>query len=233
MTIGDLINIGMSEITSPYVLILQEDLCINNFKFNAMIANKLIEFNQFCVCPRLMTDDMQGLPVRLTPSFKGANFEVDSSLGMVDKVATLYPVDLNGFYDYKKFVHLGGFDYTITSPYWQKTDLFFRAWLWGERINVCAAFTLAYSGEVPMEDHTANDSYLQFYLKNILPRFKNDHGEIALSSFWKFHSRSSCGLNESARLFLRARKWIKINRYRFKMDSASLMENWGTVGEVK
>ncbi len=233
VTVGDLINVGMAEIESPYVLLVQEDMCIDNFKFNATLANKLMEFGQFCVCPRLMTDDMQGLPVRFMPSMKDFQFDVDSSLGLVDKAATMYPVDLNGFYDYKKFVQLGGFDYTITSPYWQKTDLFFRAWLWGEKVNLSAAFSLSYSGEVPIENRTTDISYLMFYLKNILPAFKNDHGEISLSSFWRFHSRSSCGINEAARLFFRARKWVKVNRYRFKMDAVSLMENWGTVGEIK
>ncbi|MCR5763560.1 MAG: hypothetical protein K6G00_09290 [Treponema sp.] len=232
-TKGDLLNLGMSEVKTPYVLIIHEDLCIDGFKFSTVLAKKLIEFDCFCVCPRLLTPEQQVLPVRFTPSIKKNSFEVDSSLGVVDKVATLYPFDLTGFYDTKKFLQLGGFDSSIDSQYWQKLDFFVRSWLWGERTFLSSAFTLTYSSENFVEDRTADYSSQQFYLKNLLPVFKNDHCEIKRLSFFSFKNHSACGFSESGRLFNKIRSWVKDNMYRFKMDAVSLTEHWNEVGELK
>ena len=232
-TKGDLLNLGMEEIKSPYVLVIHEDLCIDGFKFTTVLAKKLIEFNCFCVSPRLMTPDQQVLPVRFTPSVKNGSFESDSSLGVVDKAATLYPFDFTGFYDTKKFLQLGGFDSFIESPYWQKLDFFFRAWLWGEKIFLSSAFSLTYSSEIFVEDRTLDYSSQQFYLKNLLPVFKNDHCEIKRFSYFSFKSHSAWGFGESRKLFNQIRKWIKDNMYRFKMDAVMLTENWNGLGELK
>lgn len=232
-TKGELLNLGMTEIKSPYVLIIHEDLCIDGFKFSTVLAKKLIEFNCFCVGPRLLTSDQQLLPVRFTPSIKKNSFEVDSSLGVVDKAATLYPLDLTGFYDTKKFLQLGGFDPSIESAYWQKLDLFFRAWLWGEKVFLSSAFSLTYDSECFTEDKTSDYSSQKFYLKNLLPVFKNDHCEIKRISFFSFKNHSACGFSESGKLFNQIRAWVKDNMYRFKMDAVTLTEHWNELGELK
>ncbi len=223
---GELVNLGMGEVDSPYALVLHDDLCIQNFKFNRSLAQKLSEFNIFCVAARLLNSNRQGIPVRFTPKVKNFVFDVESSLSVVDRALTLSPLDLAGFYDVNTFKMLGGFDYTIEAPYWQEMDLFFRAWLWGEKIQLSSAFALEFLDELPVYDHTAEISYLKFYLKNLLPDFKRDHGEISMASFLSFKARSRCGLNEALMLFTKARDWVKLNRFRFKTDAVSLLENW-------
>lgn len=232
-TKGDLINLGMTEIQTPYVLIIHEDLCIDGFKFSPILAKKLISFNCFCVSPRLLTSDQQVLPVRFSPSVRKSAFDIESSLGVVDKSATLYAFDITGFYDTKKYFQLGGFDSSIEAPFWQKLDLFFRAWLWGEKVFLSSAFSLVYSTEISVEDKTADYSYLQFYLKNLLPVFKNDHCEIKRFSFFSFKNHSACGFGESGKLFGIVRGWVKDNMYRFKTDAVLLTENWNELGDVK
>lgn len=232
MNDGELVNLGMGEVDSPYALVLHDDLCVQNFKFSRTLVQKLVECRIFCVAARLLNTDRQGIPVRFTPKVKSMVFDVESSLAVVDKALTLYPFDLAGFYDVNTFRLLGGFDYTIEAPYWQEMDLFFRAWLWGEKIQLSSAFTLEFFDELPVSDRTANISYLQFYLKNLLPNFRRDHGEISLASFPSFKMRSHCGLNEAFRLFCRARDWVKLNRFRFKRDAVSLLENWNLEEEA-
>lgn len=232
-TKGDLLNLGMAEVKSPYVLVVHEDLCIDGFKFSTVLAKKLMEFNCFCVSPRLLSPEQQVLPVRFTPNINKSSFEIESSLGVVDKAATLYPFDLTGFYDTKKFLQLGGFDSSIESPYWQKLDFFVRSWLWGEKIFLSSAFSLTYSSESFAEDKTSDYSSQQFYLKNLLPVFKNDHCEIKRFSFFSFKNHSACGFSESGKLFSQIRSWVKDNMYRFKMDAVTLTEHWNELGEFK
>ncbi|MBQ9538144.1 MAG: hypothetical protein IJU95_02645 [Treponema sp.] len=227
MSDGALVNLGMGELDSPYALVVHDDLCVQDFKFSRSLAQKLSDFNAFCVAARLLNSDRQGVPVRFTPKVKNSVFDVETSLAVVDKAMTLYPLDLAGFYDVNAFKMLGGFDYTIESPYWQEMDLFFRAWLWGEKIQLSSAFTLGFFDEVPVYDRTADISYLKFFLKNLLPSFKRDHGEISIASFPSFKARSRCGMNEALTLFNAARDWVKLNRFRFKTDAASLLEGWG------
>ena len=160
MSDGDLVNLGMGEIDTPYALVLHDDLCVQDFRFSRSLAQKLSDFGIFCVAARLLNNERQGIPVRFTPNVKNSVFDVESSLSVVDKSMTLYPFDLAGFYNVGTFKALGGFDHTIESPYWQEIDLFFRAWLWGEKILLSSAFTLSFFDELPASDRTADISYL-------------------------------------------------------------------------
>jgi len=227
VTAGDMLNLGMSMATAPYVLVLQDDMCMDDILFNPQLAKKLIALNDFCVCPRLTTSTFQSIPVRFFPTAEKSVFTVASSLSIQEGDVTLYPADLAGFYDRNKYIQLGGADYTISSAYWQKVDLFCRAWLWGERVSVQTSFSFSYSGDVPEENQTVDSSYLRFYIKNLLPVFKNDHAEIPLSSFFAFRARRSCSFRDALELFGLARKWTEKNKYRFKKDAATLIQDWG------
>ncbi len=227
MSDGELVNVGMGVIDSPYALILHDDLCVQDFKFSRPLAQKLSDFKVFCVAARLLNGDRQGIPVRFSPKVQNLVFDVESALAVVDKAMTLYPLDLAGFYDVNTFKMLGGFDYTIGSPYWQEMDLFFRAWLWGEKVQLSSAFTLEFFDGLSAADRTADISYLKFFLKNLLPVYRRDHGEIPLTSFPSFKARSRCGMNEALALFNSARDWVRLNRFRFKTDAVQLLEGWG------
>ena len=224
---GDMVNLGMAEAESDFVLVLYDDLCLDGLSLSPVLFKKLLSEQTFCTVPRLMADQYRHLPVRFIPAVSRAMLTIESSSAANDGDATLYAFDWVGLYSRRTFIQLGGADYTISSAYWQKLDLFFRAWLWGERVQVAAGFSASYSGEIPVEDQTADLSYLRFYLKNLVPVFVNDHAFIRASSFFPFKARSSCGFGETMRQFRDARRWTNENRYRFKTDAASLIEQWG------
>ncbi len=226
VTPGDMLNIAMGEAKTDYVLVVQDDLCVENLQFPPLLVKKMISLNHFCVCPKLFTSKISTLQVKHSPSVKKSVFKVESSASLTENVNTLYASDLAGFYNREKYIQLGGADYTIETPYWQKLDLFFRSWLWGEFTCVEPGFVFTYAGELPQENQTVDYSYLRFYLKNLLPVYRKDHAEIPLTSFFAFNSRSSVGMSEKISIFRDAQKWTYKNRYRFKKDAVSLIENW-------
>lgn len=229
VTDGDLINIGMSEVTEPHVLVLRDTLLFARDALTARLAEKLLAASPYCVAPRLLCPSVPPFPVVFAPSVRDAMLDVEPSSVISDGAPTLYPFDNIGLYDRAAFIRLGGYDYTITSPYWQNLDLSFRAWLWGERITVSTAFNLPYAERPPSGDVTANLGSSRFYLKNLVPQFVDDHGVIPRSSFWVYLRRSSCGFFETLRQFGDARQWVAQNKYRFRRDAAYLVEHWGDV----
>ena len=224
---GEMLNIAFDRATTDYVLVVQEELCGENFIFNSSLAEKLISKKLFCVAPRLVSESGQRIPVVFCPDVRKGKLSVEEETSMTDSQFTLYPYDYAGFYNRETFCLLGGYDYTITSEYWQKLDLFVRSWLWGEKISISNVLELTYAESVPEEDRTVELSYLRFYLKNILPVFVSDHARISKSSFLRFKFGNSCGFVESWHQFKDAIRWTSYNQYRFKTDIISLIENWG------
>jgi len=226
VTDGDLVNIGISESCGDYVLVLRDTLRIPPGILTPNLTSRLTESGAYCIVPRLITQEKQGLPVQYIPMAERSKLRVAASATVMDGMKTLYPFDYIGLYNRQKFIQLGGFDYTITSSYWQNLDLSFRAWLWGETISLSTKFQLEYGQTVPVEDSTTDQSYLRFYLKNLLPRFKADHGMIPMPSFFIFLGSSSLGFFESRKQFMDARRWVDKNKFRFRFDAVSIIENW-------
>lgn len=223
---GELINVGMQEIESDYVLVLRDTISISNFILKSNVAQKLAEKNVFCYVPRMFVNKNQLIPLNFIPSVKKGVLDIEISSNIYDECPTLFPIDYIGFYNCKKFIQLGGFDYTIKSSYWQNLDMAFRAWLWGEEIKMTTSFYLNYLDEGPQKDETSNLYQYRFFLKNLLPIFKHDHGEIPFTSLFSTIFRSSCGLIESIHQFMDAKKWVSLNQFRFKRDAVDLITNW-------
>ena len=223
---GDLINMGMSEVDSEYVLVIKDTINVPGGILLPNLAERLTKDSVYCVVPRMLNYEKQSIPIQFVPSALKGKFRVDSFSYVVDGMPTLYPFDYVGLYNRDKFIKLGGFDYTITNPYWQNLDLSLRAWLWGERIQLSTTFQLSYTTDEPIENYTPDLSYLRFYLKNILPKFKADHGVISPLSFFLFMMNSSCGVIESIRQFSDAKNWVEKNKYRFTCDVQNLIEMW-------
>lgn len=229
VTEGDLINIGMSEVDADYVLVMRDTVSFASDTLTVRLAEKLMEGNPYCVVPRLICPGMPSFPIVFTPSVRDSMLDVEAVSTISDGVHTLYPFDFIGLYNRQTFIRLGGYDYTITSGYWQNLDLSFRAWLWGERITLSTVFNLSYQEEPPLADTTANLSSSRFYLKNLVPEFVDDHGVIPRSAFWVYLRRSSCGFFETLRQFNDARFWVDKNKYRFRHDAADIVEQWGNL----
>lgn len=223
---GELINLAMSEIDSDYVLVLRDSLYIPSGVVLANLAERLTNEKKYCIVPRLMDKNKNGLYTLFTPGAEKSHFVIDSSSFVTDHKKTIYPKDFIALYDRKKFIQLGGFDYTIKSAYWQNLDLAMRSWLWGEETCLTTMLQFSYIEEPPVEDRTINLDYLRYYLKNEVPKYKAQQAYIKHSSFIKFLFRSSCGYLEAKRQFKAASQWVEKNKYRFKMDLQTFIKNW-------
>ena len=229
VTDGELINIGISEVKAPYALVLRDNISFSSQILTPQLSENLIKDETFCVVPRLISESNPSFPVIFSPTVVNSVFKTESSAIVKDGEPTLYPFDYIGLYNRQKFVLSGGYDYTITSSHWQNLDLSFRAWLWGEKFLLSTAFSLIYEGEPPVSDISADQSYTRFYLKNLLPRFYDDHAAIPRSSLFVYLSRSGAGFIESLNQFADARYWVDKNKYRFRFDAKYLTENWGKI----
>lgn len=225
-TDGEMINLAISEIHSDYILVLRDNLYIPSGVILPNLAERLTQEGIFCVVPRLLDKNKNGLLTHYTPGAEKSHFVIDNSVLVKDGLKTIYPMNNVAIYNRKKFIQLGGFDYTIRSPYWQTLDLAVRSWLWGEETKLTTLLQLSYIDETPVEDKTVNLDYLRYYLKNELPKFKYEKGFIKRSSFFKFSLHSSCGLIEARKQFNAAKVWVEKNKYRFRMDLQTFIENW-------
>lgn len=223
---GEIINIAMGEVSSDYVLVLRDNLYIPSGIILTHLAERLTKNEIYCVVPRLFDSNKNALPCSFTPSAEKSNFKINRSSLAGDGLKTLYPYDYIALYNRKKFIRLGGFDYTIKSPYWQNLDLAMRSWLWGEETKLTTLLQFTYLEEVNLENKTRNMDYLYCYLKNELPKYRNELGIIKKSSFLQFLFHSSCGFIEAKRLFKEAKEWVFKNRFNFKMDLQILITTW-------
>ena len=226
---GELINLAMSEIDSDYVLVLRDSLYIPSGVVLSNLAERLTSSQIYCVVPRLMDKNKNGLYTLFTPGAEKSHFVIDSSSYVTDGKKTIYPKDYVALYNRKKFIQLGGFDHTIKTPYWQNLDLAVRSWLWGQETKLTTMLQFSYIDEPTIEDQTINKDYLKYYLKNEVPKYKNEAAFIKNSSFPKFLFRSSCGYLEAKKQFNAAKQWVEKNKYQFKMDLQTFIKNWQQV----
>ncbi len=227
VTDGDLVNIAMNEVQSEYVLILRDTLDIKSDVMTPILFSNLTAEKSFCICPRLMLRGNVSFPVVSSPSSRKSVFDVESSAKVTDGAGNLFPYDLVALFNRKKFIALGGYDYTIESNYWQNLDLSLRSWLWGEKTIMSTSFAISYATDVEQVDSTASQYSNRFYLKNLLPRFVRGEGVIPLSSFLLYLPRSGCGFFEAWRQFKDARRWVSDNKFRFRLDAVTLVQRWG------
>ena len=226
---GQLINLAMSEVDADYVLVLRDNLYIPSGIILPNLAERLIKDNYYCVVPRLIDSGKNSIPVQFIPSVEKKHFTVEGIASVTDGTKTIYPFDFVALYNRKKFINLGGFDYTIQNPYWQNLDLGLRSWLWGEQTRLTTMLHFAYIDEIPLIEKEINLDYLRYHLKNELPKYKNDSAYVSRLSFFGFKNHSSCGLLEARRQFNDARKWVERNKFKFKMDLTQFIENWSSL----
>jgi hypothetical protein len=105
-------------------------------------------------------------------------------------------------------------------------DFGFRAWLWGEEIRSSHALKLAYEGEIPSEDNTAEENYRRFYLKNLAPAFHGDHAHLPWGSFPGYFFKSGEDIFTAWEDFAESRRWVNTNRFRWHSDARILTESW-------
>lgn len=226
VSIGEMINTGIAETSSPWVFVVWNDIRISPSSVPARILSKLKDDGNLCTAPVFLNQKLEQLPVQMVPAVNRHSFQVESMPCFRDGSPSVYPFDFVGIYNREKLIRLGGFDYTIRNPYWQNLDFGFRAHLWGEKILLSNGFRLSYDGDVPSEDITADSAYMRFYLKNLAPVFRKDEAFLPLSRFFSYAAKSGTNIIDSWSYFRMVRKWVRVNKFRFVQDAARITETW-------
>ncbi len=226
VTVGEMINTGIAETDSPFVFVVWNDIRVSASSITARLVERLSGENAFCIAPVLTSQKLESMPVQMVPAINRHSFQVEPMPCFRDNSPTIYPFDFTGIYNREKFIQLGGFDYTITNPYWQNLDFGFRSHLWGEQILISSTFRLMYDGEVPSEDITPDSSYIRFYLKNLAPVFRRDEAFLPFSRFFSYAGKSGTNLFEAWNYFRQVRTWIRVNKFRFVQDAEKITEIW-------
>ena len=60
-----------------------------------------------------------------------------------------------------------------------------------------------------------------------------EQGYLKKNSFLVFLGHSSCGIMEARRQFNAVKIWVEKNKFRYKMDLQSLIQNWSQNDENK
>jgi hypothetical protein len=243
VSLGEQINLGASEISSPLFFVFWNDLRILSSGGASRMAERLFlgqedrgegqktMYKRLCTVPLIQHSHFETLPTITAPAMFKRSVKTLRFTPVREGQDSLYPFDGVGIYDRTRFIRLGGFDGTLKSAYWQLMDFGFRACLWGEQIGATQMVRLSYDGETPPEDSTADESCLRFYLKNLAPVFKGDYAYIPLRRFPAYFWRAGKGLFPALDDFAKGRRWVRTNRFRFRTDARAITELWGS-GEL-
>lgn len=242
---GAQINLGSSELSSPLFFVIWNDLRFLHSGGASRMAERLLLFQEelykgegqksgykrLCTVPVIQNSHFETLPTLAAPAIFRSTVKTLLFPPTREGQPSLYPFDGVGIYDRERFIQLGGFDSTLKSIYWQLMDFGFRAHLWGEQINATQLIRLSYDGETPPEDSTTEESYRRFYLKNLAPLFHGDYAYIPLRRFpaylWRTGGDPFIAWDE----FSTGRRWVRINRYRFRSDARAITEMWEDLSE--
>ncbi len=226
LTTGEMINIAMSETSSSCVLVIWSDMNLLDKSFNIKLFEKLSEKKTICIAPLLIDENNDRMPVQIVPSITNMDFSTEQFLCHRDLVKTLYPVDFMGLYDREKFIRIGGFDYTISNPYWQNLDFAFRANLWSYEFLISTSLRFAYSLETPIEDSTADSSYIKFYLKNLAPLVEARGARLPKRLFFSYAKKSGLNPMNAYKQFSSVRNWVNENKHSFVKSPHKLISEW-------
>jgi hypothetical protein len=246
VSLGEQINLAVSELSSPLFFVLWNDLRILHGGGAARMAERLFlwpedpdrgsdsgsRYKQLCTVPLIQNVHFETLPTIIAPALFRRTVKTHFFIPLREGMPSLYPFDGVGIYDRERFIRLGGFDTTLKSPHWQLMDFGFRAHLWGETIKGTQMIRLSYNGEAPTEDSTTEDSYRRFYLKNLAPVFRGDTAHIPIRCFPAYFFRTGGDPFAAWEEFFRGRRWVKTNRYFFRCDARAIADLWEDIEEV-
>lgn len=226
LNIGEQINVGVQEATHSWCAVLWSDYRIDPDTLSLSFQSMRNEPPVLCIAPWVFSEKHIPLPVLHVPAYHKNKLKVLSIVPQKEEALDLFPFDYCGLYHKETFVRLGGYDYHLPNPYWQKLDFGFRAFLWGEKIICRKRFNGLYYESDAVEDTTPDESYRIFFLKNLALVFTGDRCELPARKFFPFYFHSGAGILSAYREFRAAKRWVEINAYRFKMDSQTVTELW-------
>lgn len=224
--LGIKINIGMRESCAPFVFVLWNDMRLATSTLSSRFFDRVVELGASCLVPTLNDATGSPLPSISHPAQSGASFKVVQLPPKSDGEKSLFAFDSCGIYSKEKFSLLGGFDWTLSNPYWQKLDFGMRTWLWGEDIRYAQALKLNYESPPPSDDTTPDEDYGRFWLKNLAPVYKGDSATLPGSRLWRFILRARINPKAAYDEFRLAKDWVSACSYRFKDDASGLADLW-------
>jgi hypothetical protein len=240
ISLGEQINLAVSELSSPLFFVIWNDLKIISGGGASRMAERLFlsqealqkaegngsAFKRLCTVPVIQNSRCETLPTLIAPAVNRNIVKTLTFAPLKEGQPGLYPFDGVGIYDRDRFIRLGGFDGSLKNPHWQLMDFGFRSFLWGEEISVTQQVKISYNGEVPALDNTPEASYRRFYLKNLAPVFHGDYAHLPLRRFPGYFIHSGGDPFSAWEEFSEARRWVKTNRYRFRNDARGITDLW-------
>ena len=226
VSVGEKINMAIAESNGTFNLVLWNDTKCSPSTITRKLLGRVAKKDALCTVPVMQNQKNETLPTIRSPAFYRKQLKVLPSQPTTDGAPSIYPYDYCGIYQKERFTLLGGFDYLLTNPYWQKLDLGFRSFMWGEKISCDTTFRMGYLADPPAEDATRDDSYKLFFLKNLAIRYGGDSGYIPRSRFLSYLIKSGGDVFSAMREFRNVRRWVEINKYRFTFDARSITELW-------
>ena len=245
ITLGEQINLAVSELSSPLFFVLWNDIRILHSSGASRMAERLFWSKEeqartghenlvkrLCTVPAIQNSRFETLPTLIAPAFFERTVKTLFFVPQRESMPSLYPFDGMGIYGRDRFVRLGGFDASLKSIHWQFMDFGFRAYLWGEEIRSTQLVRLSYNGEVPLKQNAVDESYRRFYLKNLAPVFRGDSAHLPWRGFFTYMFRLRRFFLQALLEYKAGRRWITLNRYRFRNDARSLTDLWN-YGEIE
>jgi len=196
-TAGECLNVGIAEARAPLVLCLWSDMRLA--RIPPELADSLERSASICTVPLCYNSTHHTIPSWQSPVLKRRKLTVAYRIPRQDEEPTLFPFDYCGIYNTERFLRAGGFDPSMSNPYWQKLDFGFRCFLWGERISGSTRVSLRYTATPPTDNSTPDRSYKLFFLKNIAVRMHREMGVLPTRFFLDYLVHSDVSPVESLR----------------------------------
>lgn len=226
LSIGQYINIVAKEMSGEYFLIVWDNINQIQGGGSKNILERVSSNNSLLLSPHVLNEKWELSPTVKNPYLTKGKVEVLPSLPVHDGQMSLYPHDYIGLYHRAKFLELGGYDSDIEQEWVQLLDFGFRCYLFGYDIRMTGAFKLVFDQDLNPEDQSIKTDINKFWIKNIAPIFANGSAHLPWRRFFPWLLRSGEGPVESLMAFKQARRWVYLNRYRFKSDAKGVIENW-------
>jgi len=224
VTAGECINVGIGEARAPFVLCLWSDM--RPARIPAGLADILEKSTSVCTVPLCRNPANHTIPSWQSPALKRRKLIITYRMPHQEGEPTLFPFDYCGIYNTERFLRTGGFDPSMSNPYWQKLDFGFRCFLWGERISGSPQVSLTYTATPPTDDSTPDRSYKLFFLKNMAVRMHREMGTLPVRFFLDYLVHSDASPVESLREFKVVHNWVHTHRFRFRQDPRELIHAW-------
>ncbi|MGP1438322.1 MAG: hypothetical protein ACTTKH_04545 [Treponema sp.] len=226
ITIGETINIGISELQANYAIVLWNDISILDSNMLKLAIEEAKSANRMCLAPVAITKSNDIINIQMLPILQDGHFHTEAVPIIQNNTRTIYSFDFTGIYNCEKFISFGGFDYTLINSYWQNLDFGFRTFLWGEEILINTHFKIKYLSILPIEDTSHDDSYTRFYIKNLKPTVENGKAYMKFDVFFSYMKGMGFNPFMAYNYFKVGHDWVKKNQKRFKTPPYELISNW-------